>query len=96
MRLFLSHSFAEDNLDPGALSDQQVADWFREKIRGGVTEQQLIAEFGAYEHDELIRGGAEEDEVKDYETADPSYMAVPAALRYWTKYHAESITGLAL
>lgn len=32
MRLFLSHSFSSDNLEPGARSDQQVADWFKEMI----------------------------------------------------------------
>src|SRR5262249_34206629 len=32
MRMFLSHGFATDNLEPGAMTDQQVADWFKEKI----------------------------------------------------------------
>ena len=32
-------------------------------------------------------GGASAEEVRDYETADPSFMAVSAALRYWQKYH---------
>jgi hypothetical protein len=29
--------------------------------------------------------------VRDYETADPSFMAVTAALRYWRKHHPEQI-----
>jgi len=30
--------------------------------------------------------------VNQYEAADPSYMAVSASIRYWTKYHAEEVT----
>ena len=28
-----------------------------------------------------------------YEAADPSYMAVGAAIRYWKKYHPDSLAG---
>jgi hypothetical protein len=41
--------------------------------------------------DDLRASGAAEAQLADYELADPSYMAVPAALRYWRKYHAEEI-----
>jgi glyoxylase-like metal-dependent hydrolase (beta-lactamase superfamily II) len=67
------------------------SDWFRGRIRDGLDERQLVAEFAKYEHSDLKKGGASEGEVQDYETADPSYMAVPASLRYWRKYHPEQI-----
>jgi glyoxylase-like metal-dependent hydrolase (beta-lactamase superfamily II) len=31
--------------------------------------------------------------ISDYETADPSYMAVGAAIRYWNKYHPDQVTA---
>jgi glyoxylase-like metal-dependent hydrolase (beta-lactamase superfamily II) len=67
------------------------SEWFRERIRAGATEEQLKAKFVDYEHRELRNGGADDADVDDYEIADPSYMAVPAAIRYWNKYHPESI-----
>jgi glyoxylase-like metal-dependent hydrolase (beta-lactamase superfamily II) len=65
--------------------------WFLDHIRAGADEQQLISAFADYEKAELLSGGANETLVHDYETADPSYMAVPAALRYWRKYHPEQL-----
>jgi glyoxylase-like metal-dependent hydrolase (beta-lactamase superfamily II) len=56
-----------------------------------ISDAELIAEFARYQHDDLIAGGATEDEVQGYEAADPSYMAVPAAIRYWNKYHPDGI-----
>jgi hypothetical protein len=29
--------------------------------------------------------------VEGYEAADPSYMAVAAATRYWNKYHPDAV-----
>ncbi|MEP6685907.1 MAG: MBL fold metallo-hydrolase, partial [Verrucomicrobiota bacterium] len=63
--------------------------WFRDRIRAGENEDQLIPAFAEYEAEELRAGGATEEEIRDYEYADPSFMAVVAALRYWHKYHPE-------
>ena len=65
--------------------------WFLDRIRAGADEQQLISAFANYEKAELLAGGADEALARNYETADPSYMAVPAALRYWRKYHPEEL-----
>ena len=75
---------------------QRWSEWFREKIRAGATEDQLRRDFAELEHSELIAGCSSPvtrhlSLVTDYETADPSYMAVPAAIRYWNKYHPESV-----
>ncbi|MFL6513439.1 MAG: MBL fold metallo-hydrolase [Chthoniobacterales bacterium] len=64
--------------------------WLRDGIEAGQTEEQLIAGFFRYEHQDLERGGASQQEIDDYEKADPSYMAVPAARRYWKKFHGVS------
>ena len=62
------------------------SEWLRDRIRAGEDEASLIPAFAKYEADDLRSGGATEEEARDYETADPSYMAVSAALRYWRKH----------
>ena len=59
------------------------ANWFRERLQADPEE--LTPVFAAYESADLQKGGATEEEVVSYEAADPSYMAVTAALRYWRK-----------
>ena len=75
--------------------DERVArwsEWFRERIRTGDDEAKLRSTFAELEHSELLRDGASENEVDGYEAADPSYMAVGAAMRYWIKFHPERVT----
>ena len=59
--------------------------WFRDRLQAGDDEQKLPAAFAAYVADELRSGGATDEELADYEQADPSFMAVSAAVRYWRK-----------
>ena len=66
--------------------------WFRDRMRAGHGEQQLILAFAEYVADELREEGATEDELRDYECADPSFMAVSAAVRYWQKYHPGEVS----
>lgn len=95
-KLYLPHF----GLVPGSVSEHLDAlgervtrwsDWLGGKIRDGKNEQALVHEFAKYEHEDLLSGGAAEKEIDDYETADPSYMAVPAAIRYFKKYHPEKV-----
>jgi glyoxylase-like metal-dependent hydrolase (beta-lactamase superfamily II) len=85
------------------LLDERVvrwAEWFRDKIRSGISEQQLRADFAALEHSEIAAfASADSSLVTDhsslvtlYEAADPSYMAPPAAIRYWKKYYTEAVS----
>jgi glyoxylase-like metal-dependent hydrolase (beta-lactamase superfamily II) len=74
--------------------DERVArwsEWFRERIRAGDDESKLRPTFAELEHAELRKRGATQDDVDGYEAADPSYMAVGAAIRYWKKYHSEMV-----
>jgi glyoxylase-like metal-dependent hydrolase (beta-lactamase superfamily II) len=94
--LYLPHfgkvqSWVPDHLD--ALEERVScwSDWLRDKIRAGVDEEQLKSEFAEYEHFDLRAWGASDKDVEGYEAADPSYMAVSAAIRYWKKYHPEMI-----
>jgi glyoxylase-like metal-dependent hydrolase (beta-lactamase superfamily II) len=71
------------------------SEWFREKVRAGATEEQLRSEFAQYEHEELVKYSSpvtrHSSLIGAYELADPSYMAVPAAIRYWQKYHPDAV-----
>lgn len=67
--------------------------WFRDRLREGATEEQLVPAFAELEAAELRAGGATDEEVRGYETADPSSMAVTAALRYWRKYHPDEVAA---
>ena len=70
------------------------ATWFRDRIRAGHGEQKLVPAFAEYVSDELREAGATEDEIRDYECADPSFMAVGAAVRYWQKHHPEEVSRI--
>ncbi|MEN3370421.1 MAG: hypothetical protein V7609_2564 [Verrucomicrobiota bacterium] len=65
--------------------------WFRDRLRTGDDEQKLKPAFAEYVAGELRNGGANEKEAVDYEQADPSFMAVSAAIRYWRKHHPEEV-----
>ncbi len=65
--------------------------WFRDRLRAGDGEQQLVPGFAEHEFAGLRAGGATEEDAADYERADPSFMAVTAAVRYWRKHHPEDV-----
>lgn len=65
--------------------------WFRDRLRAGDDEAAMKPQFANYVIDELRGGGASEAELVDYEQADPSFMAVSAAIRYWRKRHPEEV-----
>jgi len=78
------------------LLDERVArwsEWFREKIRSGANDDELRAGFAALEHSEIETSLVTRHTplITLYEAADPSYMAPPAAIRYWKKYHPEAV-----
>ena len=65
--------------------------WFRDRIRAGDTEEAMIPAFAGYLVDELRAAGATDAQLADYEHADPSFMAVSAAMRYWRKHHPDEV-----
>jgi hypothetical protein len=60
-------------------------------VKADALEPDLVAAFATLEHGDLIANGATEELARDYETADPSCMAVPGAIRYWQKYHPSEV-----
>jgi glyoxylase-like metal-dependent hydrolase (beta-lactamase superfamily II) len=75
-----------EHLDALAERVSRWSTWFRDRLRAGEEEQKLTPAFARYVADELRNAGALEKELVDYEQADPSFMAVSAAIRYWRKH----------
>jgi glyoxylase-like metal-dependent hydrolase (beta-lactamase superfamily II) len=95
-KLYLPHfGLVEGNvashLDALAEHVRRWSIWFRDRLRAGDDEQKLKPAFAEYVAGELRNGGANESEMSDYEQADPSFMAVSAAIRYWRKHHPEEV-----
>ena len=65
--------------------------WFRDRLRAGDNEQTLPPVFADFLATELRAAGATESELADYERADPGFMAVSAAIRYWRKRHPQEV-----
>lgn len=95
-QLYLPH-FGRAAGDIGAHFDaleKHVRDWsawFRDRLRAGNDEAQLVPAFAEHEFTELRAGGATDEDAGDYERADPSFMAVTAAVRYWRKHHPDEV-----
>ncbi|MDQ2868546.1 MAG: MBL fold metallo-hydrolase [Verrucomicrobiota bacterium] len=66
-------------------------DWFRDELRAGVSDEQMVPAFADYLAGDLRAAGASAEIARAYERADPSAMAITAAARYWRKYHPEAI-----
>ncbi len=64
-----------------------LGEWFRDELRKGRGESELVPDFAQYEARDIVESGAAKERVADYERADPSFMAVTASIRYWQKYH---------
>ena len=95
-RLYLPHfGLVEGNLVShfDALSERvrRWANWFRDALRQGRNETELVPEFARYEAQDILDSGAASGRVADYERADPSFMAVTASIRYWQKYHPAAV-----
>jgi glyoxylase-like metal-dependent hydrolase (beta-lactamase superfamily II) len=95
-RLYLPHFGLVDGHIEGqfdALEErvQRWAAWFRDEMREGRGETDLIPNFAQYEMQDLLDSGAGQERLQDYEQADPSFMAVTAAIRYWQKYHPAEV-----
>src|ERR1043166_6489803 len=77
-----------------ALSERidRWAVWFRDRIRRGQDAPQLTSAFAEHLARELKEEGATDAEIQDYEWADPSFMSVGAAVRYWEKHHPEEVS----
>jgi len=67
------------------------AQWMKLRLKAGKAREQIVAEFEEYFVQELHTAGLGEEEIKEYQYADPSWMSVDGLIRYWNKHHPEEI-----
>jgi len=69
------------------------ADWIKQKLKSGLTREQMVLEFEAHVAATLRAAGLSQEEVQEYELADPSWMSVDGLVRYWNKHHPEEVVS---
>ncbi len=87
--LYLTHFGRVTDVDHhwDALNKQLInwADWIRAKVEAGQSAEETVPQFMDYVANQLRAQGASEDQVKQYEAANPSWMSVAGLMRYWKK-----------
>ncbi|MDX2007359.1 MAG: MBL fold metallo-hydrolase [Meiothermus sp.] len=77
-----------DDLEAKLLS---WGEWMKVRLKAGKTRDQIVAEFEQQVAAELRAFGLGEEEIKEYEYADPAWMTVDGLIRYWNKVHPEEV-----
>ncbi len=94
-KLYLTHFGPTNDVGPhlDALEAKLLewADWIKVRLKQGQSREQMVAEFEAYVAGTLRAAGLSEEEVQEYEFADPAWMSVDGLVRYWTKHHPEEV-----
>lgn len=65
------------------------ANWIKEHMARGLTNEEMVPLFMKYTADQLRRAGLDEPTIQLYEAANPSWMSVAGLVRYWTKQEAQ-------
>lgn len=94
-KIYLTHFGEAGEVGPhlDALEARLVewADWMKFRLRAGLSREQIVPEFEAYVAAGLRAAGLSEEEVQEYEFADPAWMSVDGLVRYWNKHHPEEV-----
>ena len=61
------------------------AHWIKGQMDDGKTAEEMTPDFIKYTAHQLRDAGVEEEGIKQYEAANPSWMSVAGLIRYWTK-----------
>lgn len=61
------------------------SEWIKPHYDAAKTVKEIIPEFEKYVRNQLIKHGMEEEGLKKYESANPSWMSVAGLMRYWKK-----------
>jgi glyoxylase-like metal-dependent hydrolase (beta-lactamase superfamily II) len=61
------------------------SNWIRAKMELGQNAEETVPEFRRYVANQLRQEGVEEEAIKQYEAANPSWMSVAGLMRYWKK-----------
>ncbi|HKI47235.1 MAG TPA: MBL fold metallo-hydrolase [Balneolales bacterium] len=62
-------------------------------LQKGYDQEEMLSRFKIFVREHLIEDGLDEDELEQYEIANPVYMSVTGLARYWKKFHPETISS---
>ncbi|MFK7947881.1 MAG: MBL fold metallo-hydrolase, partial [Saprospiraceae bacterium] len=61
------------------------ANWMKPHFENGTNQKEIVPQFMEYTKQQLLNHGLTEEEIKQYEAANPSWMSVVGLMRYWKK-----------
>ncbi|MGB1120806.1 MAG: MBL fold metallo-hydrolase [Saprospiraceae bacterium] len=64
------------------------ANWMKPHYENGTEQKEIVPQFMEYTKQQLLNHGLNEEEIKQYEAANPSWMSVAGLMRYWNKRNA--------
>ncbi|MER3481474.1 MAG: MBL fold hydrolase [Meiothermus sp.] len=94
-RLYLTHfgpyTDVREHLDQLEAKLLEYAGWIRDRLRQGLSQEQIVPQFEQMLNGDLERFGLDQEGLADYEKADPAWMSVAGLSRYWQKHHPEAL-----
>jgi glyoxylase-like metal-dependent hydrolase (beta-lactamase superfamily II) len=88
-RLFLTHYGVVTNMSSHfqELSERLISwkNWIQPYFQQGIPVIDIVPDFQAFVHGDLLNNGVKEADLQVYETANPAFMSVTGLMRYWSK-----------
>lgn len=66
---------------------ERIESWMETVMPDNLPLDELRKAFTTWEQEDGLGQGLSENTLRDYETANPSFMSADGILRYWNKYH---------
>lgn len=64
---------------------EKYAQWIKSHWEAGETMKEMTTKFEEFSEKQLVDMGLNQDECKQYQAANPSWMSVAGLVRYWSK-----------
>jgi glyoxylase-like metal-dependent hydrolase (beta-lactamase superfamily II) len=95
--LYLTHFGAYEDVEAHLLALREAleawAGWVLNRLKEGLSPEEMTRRFEAYVREGLARAGVDEAGMRLYELADPPFMNLQGLVRYWQKHHPEALGG---
>ena len=87
--LYLTHFGRVTNVSQHLSDLEEIlwdwANWIKEKMEAGLSQEEMIGAFETYDKDRLVKGGVGIEALKSYSVANPARFSVAGLTRYWEK-----------
>ena len=67
---------------------ERIETWMETIMPANLSLDQLRKAFTEWEHEDALLQGLKEVAIRDYETANPSFMSADGIQRFWKKHRA--------